>query len=329
MIILNGNDVRQALPMKSAIEAMKRAYAALSDGRAEVPIRAQLDIASHQATGLFMPAFLQDEEGDGLAVKVVTVYPPNLDKGLPLLHAAVLVMDAENGRPQALLEGGSLTAIRTGAAAGAATDILARSDCHVAAIFGAGVQARTQLEAICSVRSLESVWVYDLDAGRVAAFIEEMAGKGPIPTDLNPADSPTTAVADADIICTATTSSTPVFADADLKPGVHINGVGSYTPEMREIPTDTVKRALLVVDSREASMEEAGDLIQPVAKGVISVDHIHAELGEILLGRREGRSSSQQITFFKSVGVAVQDVMAARLALKMAEELSLGQTVDW
>jgi ornithine cyclodeaminase len=315
--------------MGATIEAIKKGYAALSDGRAIVPIRAQLDILPYQATGLFMPGFLQDDEGDGLAVKVVAVYPQNPDKGLPLIHAAVLVLDAESGRPQALLEGGTLTAIRTGAASGAATDLLARSDCHVAAIFGAGVQARTQLEAICTVRPLESVWVYDIDPGRVSSFIAEMAGKGPIPTDLNPAATPQEAVAGADIICTATTSTNPVFADADLKLGVHINGVGSYTPEMQEIPSDTVKRALVVVDSREASMEEAGDLIKPIDEGVISIDHIHAEIGDIALGRRQGRSSPEQITFFKSVGLAVQDVMAARLALQIAGELSLGQQIDW
>jgi len=315
--------------MRAAIEAVKRGYAALSDGRAEVPIRAQLNIPPHRATGLFMPAYLQDEEGDGLAVKAVMVYPHNPDKGLPLIHAAVLVMDPESGRPLALLEGGTLTALRTGAASGAATDLLARPDCRVAAIFGAGVQARTQLEAICTVRSLESVWIFDIDAGKVSDFIEEMAGRGPIPTDLNPARSARQAVAEADIICTATTSTTPVFADVDLKPGVHINGVGSYTPQMCEIPADTVMQALLVVDARDAAMEEAGDIIQPIERGLMSLDHIHAEIGEIVLGRRKGRTSPHQVTFFKSVGVAVQDVMAARLALQMAAKLSLGRQVDW
>lgn len=329
MIILNRDDVRRALPMAEAIEAMKRAYAALSAGRAEVPLRAQLSIAPHSATGLFMPAFVQDDGGDGLAVKVVTIYPGNPDLGLPLLHAVVLVLDAENGRPQAVLEGGSLTAIRTGAAAGAATSLLARPDSRVAAIFGAGVQARTQLEAICTASNIETVWVYDPEAERAGRFVHEMAGEGPIPADVRAALSPRQAVADADIICTATTSASPVFADLDLKPGVHINGVGSYTPAMREIPAETVQRALVVVDSREACLEEAGDIIQPIAAGLISSGHIHAELGEIVLGRRHGRTSPAQVTFFKSVGVAVQDVMAAQLALKRAHESGLGQKVDW
>jgi alanine dehydrogenase len=329
MLILNGTDVKRALPMEAAIEAMKEAFAALSDGRAEMPIRAQLSIPPYEAMGLFMPAYVQSEETEGMAVKAVMVYPGNPSLGLPLIHAAVLVMDAKTGRSEALLEGGALTAIRTGAAAGAATDLLARADCHVAAIFGAGVQARTQLEAICTVRPIETAWIYTPDAAEVEAFIDEMAGKNLIPSALHRAENPTQALKDADIICTATTSSTPVFADADLKPGAHINGIGSFTPAMQEIPEETVIRALVVVDSREASMEEAGDLIQPIEAGLITVDHIHAELGQIVLGRQTGRSSSEQITFFKSVGIAVQDVMAAQLALHRARELSLGQPVKW
>ncbi|HUV80215.1 MAG TPA: hypothetical protein VMW40_05260 [Candidatus Bathyarchaeia archaeon] len=219
--------------------------------------------------------------------------------------------------------------MRTGAASGAATDLLARPDSKVAAIFGAGVQARTQLEAVCAVRPIQTVWIYDLIPARVESFITEMAGKGPIPNDLRAATSPQQAVADADVICTATTSFTPVFTDADLKQGVHINGVGSYTPEMQEIPTETVSRALVVVDSRDAALAEAGDLIRPIQQGIISEVHIHAEIGEIVLGRKQGRMHSEQVTFFKTVGVAVQDAAAARIALQNAQALGLGQRVDW
>lgn len=329
MLILGADAVRRALPMADTIAAMKRAYAALSDGRAEIPLRARLDIPPHDATGLFMPAFVQDEAGDGLAVKVVTLFPGNPARELPFIHAAVLVMAADTGRPLALLEGGSLTAIRTGAGAGAAADLLARPDSRVGAIFGAGAQSRTQLEAICTVRDLELVWVYDPNPARVEAFIAEMAGRGPIPADLRPAASPRQAVAEADVISAATTATTPVFADADLKPGVHINGVGSYTPQMQEIPAETVARALVVVDSREASLAEAGDLIQPIEAGRFGAAHIHAEVGELVLAKEDGRSHPDQITYFKSVGVAVQDVMAARLALQNAQAAGLGQTVKW
>jgi ornithine cyclodeaminase/alanine dehydrogenase-like protein (mu-crystallin family) len=329
LIFLQAEDVRKALPMDEAIAAMKRAFALFSDGRAQAPLRARVVMPAHEGESLIMPTYVDDEGGEALAVKIVSVFPRNVHRGLPILHAAVLVLEASTGRPTALLEGGTLTAIRTGAASGAATDLLARPNSAVAAIFGAGVQARTQLEAICTVRSIQTVWVYDCIPARAEAFIAEMAGKGPIPTDLRAATSPQQAVAEADVVCTATTSPTPVFADADLKPGVHINGVGSYTPEMQEVPAETVARALVVVSSREAALAEAGDLIQPIRHGIIQKEHIHAELGEIVLDRKHGRTHAEQVTFFKAMGVAVQDAVAARLALQNAETLGLGQQVNW
>jgi ornithine cyclodeaminase len=329
MLILSASDVRQALPMGAAIAAMKHAYAALSSGRAEVPLRTRLPVAPHEAVSLFMPVFLQDEGGDALAVKVVSLFPRNAARDLPMIQAAVLVLETDTGRLLALLEGSMLTAIRTGAASGAATDLLARPDSQVAAIFGAGVQGRTQLEAICSVRSIQTAWIYDTDASRLEAFVQDMAGQGPIPGDLRPATSPRQAVAEADVICTATTSTTPVFSDADLRPGVHINGVGAYTPEMQEVPAETVRRARVIVDSRSAALSEAGDLIQPLRQGLIGEEHVHAELGEIALGLRPGRADPAQVTFFKSVGVAVQDAAAARLALRNAEKYGLGQIIQW
>jgi len=329
MLILNADDVRAALPMAQAIEAMKSAFAALSDGRAEVPLRTQLPIKSRNAVTLFMPAYVLDEKGESLVVKVVSLFPNNALHGLPLIHAAVLVIEAHTGRTVAVLEGGTLTAIRTGAASGAATDILAKPDARVVAIFGSGVQGRTQLEAVCSARSIQTAWIYDRNTERRDELIAEMAGKEGIPADLRPAESPAQAVEDADVICAATTSRTPVFADADLKPGVHINGVGSYAPEMQEIPAETVRRALVVVDSRSASMVEAGDLLKAILLGYITAKHIHGELGEIVLGRKPGRTSPDQVTFFKSVGVAVQDAVAARLALENARISGLGQQVIW
>lgn len=315
--------------MGATINAMKRAYAALSSGRAEVPLRTRLPVTPHEAVSLFMPVYLQDEGGEALAVKVVSLFPGNAARGLPLIHAAVLVMEADTGRLLALLEGGTLTAIRTGAASGAATDLLARPDSQVAAVFGAGMQGRTQLEAICCVRPIRTAWIYDTDASRLEAFVQDMAGQGPILGDLRPAATPRQAVVEADIICTATTSASPVFSDADLKPGVHINAVGAYTPDMQEVPAETVRRARVIVDSRPAALSEAGDLIQPLRQGLIGEDHLHAELGEIILGLRPGRADSNQVTLFKSVGVAVQDAAAARLALRNAEKYGLGQTIQW
>lgn len=329
MIILSSAEVRQALPMVEVIQAMKAAYAALSNGQAELPLRIQLPVPTHEAVTLFMPVFLNDAHGEALAVKVVSLFPRNISNGLPLIHAVVLVLEADTGKPYALLEGSTLTALRTGAASGAATDLLARPNSQVVAIFGAGVQGRTQLEAVCTVRPIQTGWIFDSDLARAEGFVHEMAGKDPIPPDLRIADNPAQAVADADVICTATTSTTPVFSDQDLKPGVHINAVGAYTPYMQEIPPETVKRARLVVDSRSACLSEAGDLIQPIQIGLITKGHIHAELGEIVSEKQPGRTSETQITLFKSVGVAVQDAAAARLALQNAQKLGLGQVIAW
>jgi len=326
MLIVSAEEVRQALPMRDTIEAMKAAYASLSAGKAEVPLRTRLAVPG-EAASLFMPAYVQADGGDALAVKVVSLFPNNPERGLAFIQAAVLVLEADTGRPAGLLEGGALTAIRTGAGSGAAIDLLARPECRAVAIFGAGAQGRAQLEAACSVRAIEQAWVFDPSPDRSRDFVRDLAGTAGIPSDLAVAESPEQAVAGADIICTATTSSTPVFADKQLKPGVHISAIGSYTPEMQEVPGETVARAHVVVDSRSAVLAESGDLIQPIRAGLFGEDHIQAELGEIVLGRKAGRSSPEEITYFKSVGVAVQDAMAAQLALRNARELGLGTDV--
>ncbi len=328
MLVLSKEEVRQALPMREAIDAVKEAYRALSAGRAEVPLRLSLPVAPHDGVSLFMPAFVGGDE-EALAVKVVSVFPHNPERGMPTIYAAVLVLEPDTGRPVALLEGGTLTALRTGAASGAATDVLARRDSRVLAVFGAGTQGRTQAEAVCTVRPIERVWVYDISRERAEAFAAEMAGFGPIPQDVRVAETPREAVREADVICTATISAKPVFDDADLKPGVHINGIGAYTPQMAEVPPETVARALVVVDSREAALAEAGDLIQPIEAGIITPEHIHAELGEILLGRKEGRTDAEQLTFFKSVGVAVQDAMASLAAVRNANAQNLGRAIEF
>lgn len=329
MLILNADDVRKALPMDETIEAMKQAYASLSAGKADVPLRSHLSIAPHEAMSLFMPAYVQTEEAEALAVKVVSLFPRNPSRGLAFIQAAVLVFEADTGRAIALLEGSSLTAIRTGAGSGAAIDVLSRPSSSVVAVFGAGTQGRTQLEAACTVRWIDRAWVYDSDPKKAQAFVEEMAGRGRIPRDLRAAATPQEATRDADIICTATTSKSPVFDDDDLKSGAHISAIGSYTPEMVEVPPQTIRHAKVIVDSRSAVLAEAGDLIQPIQSGLITEGHVFAELGEILLGKKPGREAKDEITYFKSVGIAVQDAMAAQLALKNAKAMGLGKEVEF
>jgi alanine dehydrogenase len=325
--VLSGADVRQAITMAEAIQAVRSAYIQLSAGEAIVPLRTPVPVEKRDGVTLFMPAYLA--RSDALGAKIVSLFPENLEKGLPLIHAVVLLIDAEIGRPLAMIDGTYLTALRTGAASGVATDLLARPDAHTAAIFGAGAQARTQLEAVSTVRPIDRVWVYDQVPERAEAYVEEMRSRGrPVPSAITAATSPDQAVRDADVICTATTSKTPVFRDADLKPGVHINGIGSYTPEMQEVPAETVVRARVVVDSRSASLEEAGDLIIPMREGLFDTADIHGEIGEVAAGRIPGRQSNTEVTFFKSVGVAVQDVAVAEVILRRAAELGLGIQVD-
>jgi alanine dehydrogenase len=324
--ILTGEEVRKALPMPRAIEAVKDAFARLSTGQAEVPLRTALDVPPHNGVTLFMPAYLAGEGHVAplMAMKVVSVFNDNPGKGLPLIHALVVVVNAETGEPDAVMDGTVLTALRTGAASGAATDLLAREDACVAAIFGAGAQGRTQLEAVCAVRPIEEAWIYDVEPERARAYAEETGRR--FAAAVRVAGSPAEAARQADVVCTATTSLRPVFEDADLRPGTHINAIGAYTPEMQEIPLQTVVRAKLVIDHHEAALAEAGDLLIPMAQGLIGVDHIHAELGEIVAGARPGRESAEEITLFKSVGVAVQDVAAAGAVLEAARKMGLGTT---
>ena len=294
--------------MPEAIRAVKEAFIQLSSGQARVPARTSLELPEFRTTALVMPAYLPGTKLLGL--KLISLCEDNPAKGLPLAQAVIILMDAETGTPLAVLDASYLTAVRTGAASGAATDALARKDARVAAIFGAGVQGRTQLEAVASVRPLEKALIFDVDPRAAARFAEEMGPK--LSLRVEPAPSPQ-ALREADIVCTATTSAVPVFADAGLKPGAHINAVGSYKPHVRELPAETVARARIFVDHRSSALEEAGDLIIPLRAGLIDESHILAEIGAVLAGLAQGRLSDDEITLFKSVGNAVQDLAVAGL----------------
>lgn len=313
--------------MAEVIEIVKEAFIQLSTGEAIVPIRTPIEVTSHNGVVLFMPAYLSGS--DALGMKVVSVFPDNVRLNRPTISALVVINDATTGEPRAVLDGSYLTALRTGAASGVATQLLARPESEAVAIFGAGVQGRTQLEAVCEVRDIRRAWIYDVVRNVAERFAAEMSRRGGrIPPDIQVASSPAEATRDADIICTATTSPTPVIAGADLKPGVHINGIGSFKPEMQEVDEATVQRALLVVDSREAAWAEAGDLIIPRDKGLIKESDVYAELGEIAMGQKLGREDKDRITFFKAVGSAVQDVSVAAYLLQKAEREGLGMTAE-
>ena len=321
--ILSEEDIRRALPMKEAVAAMKEVFEAVSAGRVTMPTRTHIDIPAHNGTALFMPSYADCFGKIGL--KVVNIFPANPKNGLPSIQGLVCLLDGQTGRPLAVLNGTFLTALRTGAASGAATDLLARPDAETVAILGAGVQGRTQLAAMGAVRPVKKVWIYDIVKETAVRFAREM---GPVlAVEIVVAESSREALQYADIVCTATVSSTPVFDDADIAPGTHINAIGSYQPDVQEIPEQTVLRSLLIVDHRESVLQETGDLLIPMKKGHMLDTQIHAELGEILAGKVVGRTSDQEVTLFKSVGIAVQDLAAATRVFERAEIEGLGAMV--
>lgn len=322
--VFSASDVRTALPMDKAVEAMKGAFKELSTGEVVVPLRTHMELAGHKADVLVMSCYSPRLEQVGL--KIITLHPDNIERGLPFIQATVMVVDAERGTPLAVMSGAVLTAIRTGAASGAATDMLARTDASRVAIFGSGTQAATQLEAMCTVRDISCASVYDVDHTRACKFAERM--KDMLKIEVVAETTPSSALAEADIVCTATTSGVPVFDDADIAPGTHINAIGVYKPHLREIPAATIKRARVVVDERAAAWEEAGELILARKEGVIDESHVYAEIGEILASRLPGRASETEITLFKSVGIANQDLSAAHVVLSRGTKLGLGSAVS-
>lgn len=320
MRILTGDEVRAAVSMGEAIEAVREGFVALSAGRAHVPLRSVVQMAGGPL--LTMPAVV---EGIPVgAVKVVTVCPANTASGLPTIHAVVLVADATTGAPLALMDGAVLTAQRTGAASGLATDLLALPEASVLAVIGAGAQARTQIAAVCEVRRIVEIRLFSLSgADRLANEIREQYD-----AEVTVLPSPSRALEGADVVVAATNSHTPVVHLADLAPGAHVNGIGSFTPEMQEIGADVVQAARVVVDHRASAWAEAGDLIIPRDQGLISDAKVYAEIGEIAAGLKPGRRSPEEITFFKSVGNAVQDLVLAERVLRAAEARGLGTEIN-
>jgi len=316
----SADDVRRALPMSDAVEAMKQAFAELSAGQAIAPQRIHMALPHAGGDVLFMPAAGID--AGQISMKTITLFEGNHAKGLPFIQALVVLLDGTDGRPLAIMDGAAITSIRTGAASGAATDLLARPDAESVAIFGAGAQAQTQLEAVCAVRPIVRASVYDACTLTAVEFETEMSRR--LHIDVTAASSPAENLEGADIVCTATTAHEPVFDDADLAPGTHVNAVGSYKPDVREAPAETVVRARVFVDETSAIMEEAGDILMPIADGLIGADHICAELGQVVSGDKAGRRNDSEITFFKSVGVAIQDLAAAGRVLSNGLRDGLG-----
>jgi alanine dehydrogenase len=322
-LILNKNEVASVLDMKACMNAMEEAFSELSNGTAVLPLR--IGIAPPDGVSLYMPAYLK--QMGALACKVVTVYKNNPSKyNLPTTIGKVLLQDPLTGDVLCIMNGGYLTAVRTGAASGVATKYLARKDAgQVAGIFGSGVQARMQLWAVAEARPLSRAIVYDISDEASTAFIAEMGKK--LNLEIIKAKSADELLT-ADIICTATSSATPLFDGNKIKEGTHINGIGSHSPGARELDSTIIRRSKFIGDSREACFKEAGDIIIPVAEGAVTESHFYAELGEIITGKKPGRLNDREITIFKSNGLAIQDVAAAQLVYKRAMASGIGTNIE-
>lgn len=327
MLILTRNDIARLVSMAEAIELTKTAFLELSAGRVVLPLRTLLEVEPGVSSTLVMPAYLP--RVGALGFKVISIFTGNPRRGLPTGNAMVCMLDEHTGVPMALLNGSFLTSLRTGAVSGAATDLLAKSDAHMLTIIGAGVQGVTQALAVCTVRQIDSITVVYRSEASWSRYRETCERDWPeLAAKITGTQDTEAAVRNADIICAATTSKTPVFEAQWVKAGTHINGVGSFTPEMQEVPAGIVANARVVVDHRESALAEGGDLIIPLRDGLIGEEHIIAELGEIVDGSAIGRQSDDDITFFKSVGNAVQDMVVARRAVERALELGIGQEIS-
>lgn len=311
MLLLSDDEISRLISMRETIDAVEAAFGEFARGGVKMPQRSTIMLDEEAGSISFMPSYIP--EARALATKIISIYPKNPTKGLPTTAAWIIVNDPETGMIEALLDGTYLTAMRTGAVTGVAARYLAPKDSKKAAIIGCGVQGKTQAWAVAETRAIEKMRVFDLSRERMDLFSREMSGK--LGIDVVPSDSVAEAVNGVDIVVTATTSKDPVVRREWLGERVHVSAIGAFYPDYRELDTGTIRDAKLVVDSREAIMEEAGDILIPISEGVIGVDHIYAELGDLVLGRKPGRTDDDGLTVFKSVGLAIQDSSVARLVL--------------
>ena len=323
MLLLSRDDAIKLIEMPDCIKVVEKAFVELASGTAVLPPR--INITPPEGLCLYMPAYLK--EMGALACKVVTVYKNNpTEHDIPTTIGKVLLQDPETGDVICIMDGGYLTAARTGAVSGVATKYLAREDRgQKAGIFGVGVQARAQLWAMTVVRDIVKAYVYDVVDEAVTKFIEEMSTK--LSLEVVRANSPDHLLDEADIICTATSSPTPIFDGNKVRKGTHINAIGSHTPNARELDTAIIKRSKIIADSYQACLSEAGDIMIPIQEGAIDKSHMHAELGEIVIGKKPSRADDKEITLFKSNGLAIQDAAVAKLVYDKAVRARIGTEI--
>ncbi len=321
--IIKAGEIRQFYPMPKAINAMGRAFSSLSAGDSYVPMRFVSRLPTHELLMLFKPAFVDSDKR--VTIKFLTQRESGTLPGIPTIQGIVLVIDSETGEILAMMDGEYLTALRTGAASGLATRCWARKDARVLALFGCGTQGRTQVEAVLCERDIKKVLVFDTSQEVAAQFITDMAKRFAVEIVHT---NDTRQVKEADIICTATNSQQPLFHREDVKAGVHVNAIGSFQPHMQELDPLLIRDARVFLDQSEACLKESGDLIKPMSEGIINRNHLAGEIGDFLLGRIAGRESEDQITLFKSVGVAIQDYAVATDIYNVSLEQGFGLEIN-
>ena len=330
ILVLKESDISSIITMSDIISADKEALSIYSNNLSNIPLRTNIDVPEFKGQCLFMNGYAAPAKA--LGVKIVSVYPNNINKNLTSVPATMVLVNAETGIVNALIDGTYLTRLRTGAISGLATEILSRKNSKIFALFGTGGQAVTQLEAVLTVRNIELVKVYDVMNERAVDFAKKMSEKFSKKFNnvkIISVKSSDEAVEDADIITTVTTSKKPVFNANKVKKNVHINGVGSYTPDMCEVPEEIlVKANKIYVDTKDGAINESGDLIQPIKKGTIKVEKINGELGEVINGKIKGRESDEEMTFFKTTGSAVLDLVAAQKIYELAKKNNIGNVID-
>lgn len=320
-VLLGEKDVRAVLSMDDLIVAMEAALDHYSGGGVRQPLRSVVDVGAGHAFYGVMPAYIK--EPPALGTKLVTVYHSNAALGLPSHLATIVLLDPETGALQAVMDGRYITEARTAAVSAASAKHLARPDAKVLAVLGSGVQARSHIDALTRVRPFEELRVWGRDPGRVSALLDDLAPR--LFARRVAAASAHEAASGADVIALVTASREPVLARASVRDGAHVCAVGACRPDQREMDTALVREARVFVDSRAGALAEAGDLVIPIREGAIDASHIAGELGDVFGGRTPGRRNAGEITIFKSLGMAVEDVAAARLAFDRASERGLGR----
>jgi ornithine cyclodeaminase len=324
VLIADTELVTELLSMPECIQVMAETLTMLAGGDAMLPLRTMLILPDGQNLMGLMPSYLGGIQSVG--VKVIAAFPSNYGTEYDTHQGVVLLFDTEQGLLRAIVDGTAITAIRTAAVSGLATNLLAKKDARVLAIIGAGTQARTHLEAMLAVRDIQRVRVYSLPLEGAYAFAERESQRHNRPIEV--VESTQEAVEGADIICTVTTAKEPVVKGEWIAPGAHINAVGAFTPTTRELDSEAVVGSRLYGDRRESTLNEAGEFLIPKGEGLIGDDHIVGELGEVLTKQAPGRGSPDEITLFKSLGIAVEDLASAHYVLTKARESGVGTWVE-